>query len=1482
MARISEQVEWLSLIERSGPFVVPAVLEEIYPQGLEKIETPRRQRLRAAYDEWRDAVDEDDPDVLKLHDVWVRMVLQEALEYEGEVLVPRARLDGKIVYRAPEQGAEITPDFAVRADGGEARLLIAVYPPETDLQKSLRGDRWTASPTERMTHLCRVSGVRVGLVTNGEEWMLVNAPIGSTSGQASWFARLWWLEPVTFKAFVSLLGVRRCFGPADESLGRLLERSIAFQEEVTDTLGEQVRRAVEVLIQALGRADQDRNGELLKDVRPAELYEAGLTVMMRLVFILCAEERGLMVLGDPVYDQHYAISTLRSGLREDESHHGPEVLERRHDAWSRMLAVFRAVYGGVGHETLRMPALGGSLFDPDRFPFLEGRKKGTSWQEEPAFPLPIDNRTVLLLLTALQVLEQRGGAQLLSYRALDVEQIGHVYEGLLEYTVAKLPKTTVGLIGSQKVRHPSIGLDELEPLLATDTESAAKHLADVTGRSKTAIRNSMERGGDDAALIELIQACGGDEALARRLLPFAELIRKDSWGSRLIYRVGSFAVTPGIDRRETGTHYTPRSLTESIVEKTLEPIVHVGPADGKPREEWRLKSPAELLGLKVCDPAMGSGAFLVQVCRYLAERLVEAWAREEDARRVVTIDGVVLDSANGEEPLPENLDERLLFAKRLVAERCLYGVDLNPMAVELAKLSIWLVTLAKGRPFGFLDHNLRCGDSLLGIHRLEQLTMLKMNPDDGPYQMRIFGQSIEGAVGQAIELRRRLREVPIRDIRDVKAMAYLDEESRKLLEGPSLIANAFIGEMLRSRGRADEIEAAADSVAIRADRIYRGDGDARRVLKPEAIKTLSVDLPIGRLPRKTFHFPLEFPEVFQRENGGFDSIVGNPPFMGGKRIRSAYGQAYREYLVLWLADGNKGSADLVAYFYLRAFYLLRQGGDFGLLAVNTIAEGDTRQVGLERLVGEKHAVIYAAYPNEPWPGRAAVITSRVHVRKGEWKSKAILSGREVPFISAFLSDQEEWTPKRLKDNTGKAFIGSYVLGMGFTLSEEEALAMIQRDPKNRDVLFPYLNGKDLNSHPEQRPSRWVINFWDWPEEKAKEYEEPYQIVLEKVKPERQRSKPNGQYQLRKPLPQRWWQYADKRPALYHTIGRGHAFLNHPEDWDPKMKMMDHVLVTTRVSKTGAFILVENCNVFSDATVVFTMGGYSLFALMQSSIHVAYAWKHSSQLKTDMRYTPSDIFETFPFPLKEDRSALQHLGERYHSLRAEIMRGECIGLTKLYNRFHDPDDSDLRFQELRDMHRQIDKAVAAAYGWGDLDLIHGFHEVDYLPANDCVRFTISEQARLEILRRLARLNKERYEEEVRKGLHGGKGADRPRRAVRRTAPSPKVVPLFPPETYTAVDDSRADRPMAAEPQATYGTISRANRSDEDHARAILAFLRADPGWHAKRDILNATGIPATQWMPLIDGLLAEGKIVRRGQRRGTRYSISKTKGEAHDG
>lgn len=1450
MNYLPQHHDWLALIEISGPFLAVPVLKEAFPQGLEELDGFNRKRLRQAYEEWREAQETDDPQFAELHAAWIDEVLSRGLELDedgkGDVLKRADWCTANLSVSLAEHSAKLAPNLAVideqRAD--KPLMLIHTYGQDVDLDATLKLDGLAATPAERMVQLCRATGCRLGLVTNGERWMLVDAPVGAVTTFASWYARIWSQEPITLQAFVHLLGIRRFFVDEGEQLPALLDRSLKYQDEVTDALGEQVRRAVEVLIQALDKADQDRDRELLHDVKEPVLYEAALTVMMRLVFLLSAEERGLLLLGDERYEANYALSTLRMQLRKESE----EILERRWDAWSRLLAIFRAVFGGIEHENLRLPALGGSLFDPDRFPFLEGRAKGSDWCADAAKPLPIDNRTVLLLLEAIQQFQGRT----LSYRALDVEQIGYVYEGLLERTVKRTTEVTLELDGTKSAKSPWVKLAELESAQL----DGAELLQERSGSSASRVRNDLAKPVDDTLADRLLAACHGDTNLRNRIKSFAHLVRTDPWGYPLVYPAGAFIVTTGSDRRETGTHYTPKSLTEAIVAETLTPIAYVGPAEGTPREQWVLKSPAELLDLKICDPAMGSGAFLVQACRWLADRLVEAWSQAEGTGKTVSVDGEVLDAPDTKEPLPRDTEARTVIARRLIAERCLYGVDLNPLAVELAKLSIWLVTLAKGRPFGFLDHNLRCGDSLLGIHRLDQLTELSMTPT-GKGQQRLFGQSIERAVREAIELRHRLREMPIRDIRDVEAMASLDADARQKLEVPERIADAFIGEVFAG-GNGAGLEGGLASLTIQAGQAVEGDRNALALMHRRSVTSLSTDISADKSSRRPFHWPLEFPEVFASRCDGFNAMVGNPPFLGGRRISTSMGTAYSTFLTVLHSHTNK-DVDLVGHFFRRAFELLRSHGAYGLVATNSIAEGDTRQGGVEWLL-MNGATIYTAYPNEPWPGKAAVVTSRIHVFKGEWKGRRFLSNKEVAHISAFLSSQEEWTPRCLSANANLAYLGSYVLGMGFVLSPEEARKMLIDDPRNADVIFPYVNGEDLNSTSNQQATRFVINFWDWLEETAKTYPRPYQHLIENVYPERlEKSKQNSYRNIMSS----WWLHWNARPGLYHAIGRGHVFRQHPTSWSPEQRILRECLVVARVSKTLAFALVDSKSVFSDQVVVFGLDSTAYFALLQSNIHGVFAWQFSSKLKNDLRYSLTDAFEPFPMPDASKlnlESELASIGSSYHSLRSEIMRDESVGLTKLYRRFHDSTNSDSRLVFLRDMHRQMDDYVAHAYGWDDLNLAHDFQEVPYLPENDRVRFTISESARVEVLRRLSQLNQLRYEEEVAQGLHAKAASSGTRKP--RTARSQNTPTQQPSLDFDAAPANEGAYLEVAEPRAHY--------SGPTHA--IAEHLREHPGWHAKSEIVAAIGITDGQWNASIADLIAGGRVERQGEKRGTRYRL----------
>lgn len=1364
MSTPRHHAEWLSLVEANGPFLSLPVLLKAFPNGLDAHEPEHFKLLRLAYEEYLDA--EEEP---AIHRAWVDFILRETLEFPDEFLLTRQAIPPTISATIAEQGETLRPDI-VCSEGFIPRLLIQIVPPGQHLEKPLKDKRWKASPATRMMELLHATDVRLGLVTNGQHWLLVNAPRGETTGFISWYANLWLEENITLRAFRSLLGASRFFGVDDsETLEELLKKSVNDQQEVTDQLGYQVRKAVEVLVQALDRIDQDRNRTLLKGISEKKLYEAALTVMMRLVFLFSAEERGLLLLGDALYDQYYAVSTLREQLQQRADKQGEEILERRSDAWCRLLATFRAVYGGIAHDTLQLPAYGGSLFNPDRFAFLEGREPGSNWEQVPANPIPVNNRIVLHLLEALQILQIKFAGNTeprrLSFRALDIEQIGHVYEGLLDHTAVRANSPVLGLIGT-KDKEPEIELHHVETRSRsvpegnnfaslqqigeqTGNSDFFKYLKKRTGRSESAIQKALQQEFTPHQQQRLLIACNNNQELYNRVLPFQGLIRLDTLEYPIVIPQGSVYVTQGSDRRETGTHYTPKSLTEEIVKYTLEPLVYQGVAEGKPEQQWQLQPAVELLKLKICDMAMGSGAFLVQTCRYLAERLVEAWENAEKdnpGKIVIAPEGELSKSRPEECVIPKEADERLAVARRIVAERCLYGVDKNPLAVEMAKLSLWLITLAKGRPFTFVDHALKCGDSLVGVN-LEQLRYWNLDISGTP---ELFAEEIRREIDKVIELRRKIADKPVMTTQDQTEKEYLLAKANAMTNHLRDGCNWLVGSYFNNWKEKE-----------------------REGLRKSLLNSFreGVDIPEGMgkaLPDfdelRAFHWELEFPEVFvnnqkfvvrdsslslkkERDKSlttsdtseGFSAIVGNPPFMGGQKITGTLGTDYRDFIVKWIADGKRGSADICAYFFLRAKNLLDINGGFGLIATNTIAQGDTREVGLDQLVNEDKCVIPRAVPSRKWEGSASLEVAHVWLRQGDWQGKFYLDDKPVNGITPFLTvpGKAVGKPEKLVANQGKSFIGSYVLGMGFTMSPEEAQALIEKDAKNKDVLFPYLNGQDLNSNFDQSPSRWVINFKDYPldaehddlkKPKGKPYAADYpdclKIVEEKVKPERAKNNDKKRREI-------WWLFTRPTLELYDAIAN-----------------LKRVLVRSRVSNINSIAFVPTDIVMSEATVVFVFDNYASFVILQAMAHTEWLNHHSSSMRTDVRYTPTDCFETFPFP--SSTTNLETIGEKYHNHRQNIMLSRQEGLTKTYNRFHNPEETTTDIQQLRDLHVEMDKAVAAAYGWTDLELEHGFHDT-----KQGLRYTISETARREVLDRLLQLNHERYEEEVALGLHDKK-------------------------------------------------------------------------------------------------------------------------------
>ena len=1299
----------------------------------------------------------------------------EVLGWEPYDLV--AEIAPEFTVPLPDYGETLKPTYTV-LDPEAVRPCILVQIiennrpfDELDLESEKAG-QWNASPQAKFERLLRETSVNVGLLCNGSLLRLVYAPRGESSGYLTFpvGAMCEVAGRPILSAMVMLLGSDRIFvAPPERRLPALLQESRKYQSEVSTKLAEQVLDALWELLRGFQTADEASNGKLLSEIaqtEPQHIYGGLITTLMRLVFLLYAEDEGLMP-QDSVYARNYAVTGLYERLQIDAGNY-PDTMDQRYGAWAWLLSLFGLVYEGGGHLPQYLPARHGQLFDPDEYPFLLGKKVGCVATENLAEMSKTEQATHQTTQTATHQTNLETATHLtevprisdgvifrvlnrllildgdrLSYRALDVEQIGSVYEAVMGYEVERAQNPSIGVWSKPKSSKVSVTVVvSVEEILKTKANDRAKFLKEVAGCEITG--NSLK---------ELKEAKTADDIVAA-------LGRKVSAQTPTLMPVGSLYLQPGEERRRSGSHYTPRAMTEPIVKETLRPILAALGEEA---------TPEQILELKVCDLAMGSGAFLVETCRQLAERLVEAW--------------------NKHNTLPEiPLDEYpLLYARRLVAQRCLYGVDKNPFATNLAKLSLWLVTLAKEHSFTFLDHALKCGDSLVGLTRAEigefvkatdiynapLLSLLKNRVD----QAKIYRDEIGKLADDKDEEKRE---------RFQKAEQEL-EEAR--LTGNIAVAAFFAGEKDKER-KEKRIEFSQKINAWRSG-----------VVNLKQIEDIAESLQRLEKPIQPFNWEIEFPEVFDRKNPGFDAIIGNPPFAGKNTAINATAPGYIDWLKV-IHPESHGNADIVAHFFRRGFTILRKGGCFGLIATNTIAQGDTRSTGL-RYICQNGGTIYNATKRFKWIGSAAVVVSIVNIQKVDTvrcvatdildssrispaathptqlaTTHPTLDGRQVRLISAFLFHAGgNENPQTLLANAGKSFIGSYVLGMGFTFDDTNPEAtpiaemhrLIEQNPKNQERIFPYIGGEEINSSPTHAHNRYIINFGEMSEAEARKYPDLMRIVEEKVKQKRLLDN-------RASYRNYWWQYAEKRVALFKALAK-----------------CDRVLACCIVSKYLSFAFLPTGMVYSHRLNVFALEKYSAFALLQSRNHEIWAWFFSSTMKDDLNYSPTDCFETFAFPENwETNPNLEEIGKTYYEYRATLMVRNSQGLTETYHRFHNPDERDPDILKLRQLHQQMDRAVLNAYGWTDIptdcEFILDYEEEEEGEESSKRqnkkpwRYRWPKEIHDEVLARLLDLNLKRHQEES----LGGKAAEGKAKGGKKTASKsrkkvsdkPPSIPGFP--------------------------------------------------------------------------------------------------------
>jgi len=1337
--------EWKGMAQPVGLVVEPVVLNRlgVFPESATTVLADWQQRLEQLL--------EDQP----VGEQWLsvapsfELFCQEVLAWEPGDLRKPEELAASVAVILDDYDEVLRPDWVVpepsKGDGPlKAQLLVQELPLGAlfdALPNGADGRRsWEATPQQRLERLLKESEHPIGLLWNGVALRMVYAPRGESSGHLTFP-----LEPMTtvdgrpmLAALQMLLGTDRLFegGASNTRLRPLMEQSRKEQNEVSTRLAEQVLEALWILLRGF-----DAAGLEVDD--PSHIYGGLITVLLRLVFLLYAEDEELMPT-DSLYGQHYSVGGLAQRLRQDRTDY-QNAMEGRRGAWASLLSLFRLVYDGGGSSEAYLPARHGDLFDPETYPFLEGRTADTAYTDGPLTSMPaISDDVVEQVLTKLLLLD----GQILSYRALDVEQIGSVYEGIMGFMVEKATGPSVGITHKPPRQKITITVVvEASELLAQPASKREKWLKDATGVDLK-LGDKVSKGLKEASTVNEL-----NDILDKRL---------SNHTPRGGFQPGSLILQPTAERRRSGSHYTPRALTEPIVVEAFRPWLER--CNGQPTAE-------QILALKVCDPAMGSGAFLVAVCRYLAGWLVKGWERDR---------------------FPEGFKQEWdkdLYARRLIAQRCLYGVDKNPFAVNLAKLSLWLVTLSEQLPFTFVDHALKCGDSLVGYGVQEIQSAMKevqlgfLNEQNqvfdqmGVARRESFGDDSlndEGYDRKKVLLQQQIKASEgLRQAGDLMVAAFFDAPKAKDRADKQQVYLAMLSGAFSDEGLQDSIQEIRDRLAA-----------SEKGITP-------------------FHWDLEFPEVFGDGRGGFDAFVGNPPFVKGSAISSNFGDAYFEWLKSTTPEGG-GQTDLCGYFVNNHFRNTASHGGICFITTNTICQGDTRRASLLSCIN-RGGQIYYAIKRIPWPGAAAVVASIVGITKGQ-RVRSYLNKREVEDINSFLiKGEKRLDPKPLLENDGMYASGFYNYGEGFIFADgnencesiSSMRSIVEAHPRCAEVLHPFIGGEEILSSPSIKPTRWIIDFEDMSlDEASSKYGPLLQIVRDRVKPERDKIKA-------KSTRENWWKF-HRSGAAIRGIMRG------------RKRMLAHPFTCSHLG----FVFLQSDTYLAAPHFVFAIEGWPKFSILQSKIHDEWVRLTSSTLKDDTRYTASDCFDTFAFPSDSSAGAAENLessdahelmliGEQYYQLREKIMVDTATGLTRLYNSFHEPCSStSLSITNLRNLHESLDQAVLKSYGWSDIPTTCGFG-LDYLDLEDDIQLPSQLQDRIdsgnvfflntnealdfqgqlretgavkskkrlpwryrwpdpvrdEVLARLLALNAERYAEEVALGMHS-KGAKQAAKAISK--------------------------------------------------------------------------------------------------------------------
>jgi len=760
-----------------------------------------------------------------------------------------------------------------------------------------------------------------------------------------------------------------------------IKKSRERQGELSQVLGEQTREAVELLIKGLDksirsnselvdilRKDPKSGKGLSEDERNDALYQASIRMVMRVVVALFAEARDLLPKDQSIYHSSYGIEGLFSQMSKVYASEGEAGLDERNNSWPRILSLFRLVYDGSSYSELSIPKYGGVLFKGGEKDSPDTVLRALYLFEEES--VEINDGYVYEILKKLKIGKVRTKVGRSSkwvsgpvdFSDLRTEYIGMMYEGLLDYhlrTVSEEQEAIVFLNIGQEPALPfsllkTMSDKELKDLLGKlDKESSsAPKTDDEEGSDEETEKEEPENESEEEAEEELEDEITTDEEdISLEEIAEVKINEIMEWADNAIQVAGKVKLPKGKEgnvtlfkkevrraaknlvkrivhphemylirgsgtRKGTGTFYTKPGLAVPTVHRTLEPLVYHVEGDGEDRK-LTPRRPEEILSLKVCDPAMGSGSFLVAALRYMTDVLAESlWyydlLKEEDIQNYkITLPegspskGLIPEDLIPGRPDDDKFEQRLKSRlKRYIVERCIYGVDLNPLAVELGKLSLWVETMDRELPFEFLDHKLKCGNSLVGtwFDRFQDypvMAWMREGGDKGHKGVHFEDGAWTNKIKEMLNTRVKPEMVRILNgytslddytFKDQTKVIEIHDNAVKLFQqfhemplwGDGFEQREdFYNEHIKNNEHINKLKDAFDLWC--SIWFWPGDWlDSDYIPTPENLYNPSSQL-IARVrliaqEQRFFHWELEYPEVFIKNKNGFDGIIGNPPW----------------------------------------------------------------------------------------------------------------------------------------------------------------------------------------------------------------------------------------------------------------------------------------------------------------------------------------------------------------------------------------------------------------------------------------------------------------------------------------------------------------------------------------------------------------------------------------------------------------------------